>query len=301
MEIHLGTSYERDIDLLIIEEFTVSEKFAKIFLDAVGINGSYEIERAYQSKRNPLYGESDIVFILSVNGIRHAVHIEDKTKAMAMPQQCLRYSKRAEREIIDGEYDTYSVLIVAPEKYLAENSEAAKYGHSVSYERMISYFSDMQDKRSMVKKAIISRAINECKSGYQWVENKGVSNFCNAMNEYSRVNYPSIPKSTIEWWPHWRTNLRETNLVFKSNKGFCDLSFSGITIDELRAKVGSFLSDRMHIVKTGKSVSVRIRVPAINFERDFMDCMKEVDEVLTAVNDLLDLSEKISEFERESK
>lgn len=93
-------------------------------MDAARINEEYIVEDAIHSKRDSEYGESDIVFILNVNGKRHALHIEDKIDAIAMQNQSGRYNYRAEKDIAAGEYDLYSVLIVAPEKYLEANAEA---------------------------------------------------------------------------------------------------------------------------------------------------------------------------------
>ena len=118
MNIHIDTTLERDMDLLIIEEFISSASFASIFLDKVGIGENYIIVNAIHSKRDAEYGESDIVIILNVNGQRHALHIEDKVDAMAMPNQYGRYEKRAQKDISKGQYDTYSVFIVAPLYFL---------------------------------------------------------------------------------------------------------------------------------------------------------------------------------------
>ena len=46
MNIKIDTTLERDIDLLILEEFISDPEFAKIFLSAVGINEEYSIEDA---------------------------------------------------------------------------------------------------------------------------------------------------------------------------------------------------------------------------------------------------------------
>lgn len=43
MDIKLDTTLERDMDLLIMEEFICSPQFARIFLDAVGIKCDYTI------------------------------------------------------------------------------------------------------------------------------------------------------------------------------------------------------------------------------------------------------------------
>ena len=50
MNIKIDTTLERDIDLLIMEEFISEPKFAKILLNAVGIIEDYTVEEAVHSK-----------------------------------------------------------------------------------------------------------------------------------------------------------------------------------------------------------------------------------------------------------
>ena len=102
MEIRFDTTLERDMDLLIMEEFICSPPFAKIFLDAVDIRGAYTIEEAIHSMRDADLGESDIVFILKIGERRHALHIEDKVDAIAMDEQSDRYHRRAQKDIAAG-------------------------------------------------------------------------------------------------------------------------------------------------------------------------------------------------------
>ena len=50
---------EHDMDMLILEEFACSNKFAKIFLNKVGIDNAIVIS-TWQSKTDNELGESDI-------------------------------------------------------------------------------------------------------------------------------------------------------------------------------------------------------------------------------------------------
>ena len=68
-----------------------------------------------------------------------------------MPNQSGRYAQRAEKDIAAGKYDEYSVLIVAPAKYLSANQEAQKYEHQVQYEQLRDYFTAQSDLRSQYK------------------------------------------------------------------------------------------------------------------------------------------------------
>ena len=293
MEIKLDTTLERDIDLLIMEEFVSDKDFAKLILSAVGINNPYAVITAIHSKTDADLGESDIVFILDINGKRHALHIEDKIDAIAMPKQHDRYDLRAQKDIAAGQYDSYSVLIIAPEKYLASNKEAQKYVNRVTYEQMREYFLNKKDIRSQYKRALIDRAILEQKNGYQYEANPNVVRFCTAMAAYQKEHFPSLPKGSVAWWPGYPTLLNNVVMVFKANKGFCDLQFGHTQAQDLFVRVRDHLTERMNVVQAGKSASVRISVAPVQFESSFEDKIMEVDKALEALVELYELSKKL--------
>ena len=298
MDIKFDTTLERDMDLLIMEEFICSPQFARIFLDTVGITCDYTIDQVIHSMRDADLGESDIVFILNFGDKRHAIHIEDKIDALAMPNQSGRYAKRAEKDIVAGKYDEYSVLIVAPAKYLSANQEAQKYEHQVHYEQLRDYFAAQNDLRSQYKLALIDRAIYDQKAGYQYEANPGVVSFCTAMDAYQREHYPTLPVGTQAWWRGYKTMISTATIVYKANKGFCDLQFSNCTREDLLSKVKDYLSDRMTVEKAGKSASVRIRVPPVWFEKQFAEKTSEVDEALAAMVELYELSRTLVKADR---
>ena len=296
MDIKFDTTLERDMDLLIMEEFISSPQFARIFLDTLGITCDYTIDQVIHSMRDADLGESDIVFILNFGDQRHAIHIEDKIDALAMPNQSGRYAQRAEKDISAGKYDEYSVLIVAPAKYLSANQEAQKYEHQVQYEQLRDYFTAKNDLRSQYKLALIDRAIYDQKAGYQYEANPGVVSFCAAMDAYQRKHYPTLPIGTQAWWRGYKTMISAATIVYKANKGFCDLQFSNCTREDLLSKVKDYLSDRMTVEKAGKSASVRITVSPVWFENRFEDKVREVNEALGAIMELYQLSRTLVKY-----
>ena len=294
MKIRLEAVQERDIDLLIMEEFASDKNFAQIFLDAVTFKNDYKIKEIIHSKTDSTLGESDVVIILEIDGGLHALHIEDKIDALAMPRQYDRYVLRAEKDVSNGEYDSYSICIVAPEKYLEINKEAKKYPHSVKYEQMREFFLTKKDMRSKCKLALIDRALFEQKNGYQWEANRGVVAFCTAMNKYKKTKYLGLPDGTVSWWPSYPTIIKDTSILFKANKGFCDLQFGHTIATELYPKIARHLSERMNVVQTNKSASVRIVVTPICLEDEFEGKLAEVDEALKALWELYELSKEIA-------
>ena len=296
MDIKFDTTLERDMDLLIMEEFVCSPQFARIFLDTVGITCDYTIDQVIHSMRDADLGESDIVFILNFGDKRHAIHIEDKIDALAMPNQSGRYAQRAEKDIAAGKYDEYSVLIVAPAKYLSADQEAQKYEHQVQYEQLRDYFTAQNNLRSQYKLALIDRAIYDQKAGYQYEANPGVVSFCAAMDAYQRKHYPTLPIGTQAWWRGYKTMISTATIVYKANKGFCDLQFSNCTREDLLSMVKDYLSDRMTVEKAGKSASVRITVSPVWFENRFEDKVREVNEALGAIMELYQLSRTLVKY-----
>lgn len=291
MKIQIEKTYERDIDLLIIEEFISNKDFAEIFL---GKTTDYVIENVIHSKIDGSFGESDVVIIINQNGKRHALHVEDKIDAIAMEEQHARYHKRAQNDIAKGEYDTYSVYIVAPEKYLDTNKEASKYERKIKYEELRDYFASKKDLRSKYKLALIDKAIEEQKNGYQWEANVGVVDFCSKMNVYKKSKFPGLPDGTIAWWSGYPTKIKGATIVFKANKGFCDLQFSNTTELDLLERVKNHISTKMSVVKAGKSASIRMKVTPINFENKFEDETEKVDEALSALWELFELSNELN-------
>ena len=87
-------------------------QFADIFLSKVGIKNATVFE-AELSKTDTEFGESDITVIFSVGCKKHALLIENKIDAKAMPRQCERYFIRGNNGKANGDYDSFDVFIIA--------------------------------------------------------------------------------------------------------------------------------------------------------------------------------------------
>lgn len=288
----IDTTLERDIDLLIMEEFASSPEFAKIFLETIGIFDEYTIKKVIHSKTDAEYGESDVVIIIERDGYLHAIQIEDKIDAIAMKEQHSRYHKRAEKDIANGEYQSYSIVMVAPQNYIDKNSEAKKYENHITYEQLKEYFSKRTDIRSQYKLALVERAITTQKNGYQWEANPYVVEFCNAMYGYQKENFPGMSVGTTAWWPTFKTVHKHIDVIFKANKGHCDLQFK-CSKKELYDQFKDKIYGAMTIEETGKSSAIRIDVNPIYFENGFDIAKNDVHIALKAIHQLIDFANNI--------
>ena len=101
---NFGNIQERDMDMMFLECLLTDDGFLRLFLRKAEITGiSVEVLNVALSETDPEYGESDITVLLSVDGKKHALLIEDKINAPAMPEQCDRYSNRADKAVGNGE------------------------------------------------------------------------------------------------------------------------------------------------------------------------------------------------------
>ena len=296
---------ERDMDLLFLEEFVVSEEFAKLFSEKVNEPFSHIIS-VQQSKVDSEFGESDMTVIADCEGVKVGFLIEDKIDAIAMPRQCERYFLRGKKGIDEGDYDKFYVFIVAPERYLAENDEAKHYPNRVAYETILEYFKKHDDPRSRFKVQQIEQAIYKQKHGYQVIENTSVSDFWERYISYQKEHYAHLylasgggKKGSQATWPRFNTRMKGVFLYHKSERGFADLTFSGAwsKVNELesilRDKLGQFENQGITLQQTRKSAALRVVVPIIDFHKPFDEQIDDIEICFSKIDRLIKLSHKL--------
>lgn len=296
---------ERDMDLLFLEEFVVSKEFLNIFISKAGITNAAVVE-VEQSKVDAQFGESDMTVIVETEGKRHGLLIEDKIDAIAMPNQYERYIERGEIGVLNGDYNTFDVFIVAPEKYLKENDVAKKYPNKVSYEECEAYFEENIDSRKLFKLFQIRDAIYKQKTGYQVVENKNVTDFWHKYILFQREKYQHLfltategPRGSKAVWPRFNTVIKELYILHKSEVGYVDLTISGAA--ERLYQLEVLLNDMVNIKKlgisiqrTGKAAALRINVPKLDFKKPFEIQKADVEFCFNAVEKLSNLVKELN-------
>ena len=298
--------YERDMDLLILEEFLADRDFAQLFLSKLPLTGEYTVCKAAHSLADA-DGESDLTLILQYPEQRIALLIEDKIDAPTMPEQSERYHRRARNAEARGEYDRHFVVLAAPAAYHKEHEadRNAGYEYRVCYEELRDYLSQKNDLRQVVKLAMIDCALREKKAGYLAQEVPAVTRFWMELRQYCKTNYPQLrmvgedaPKGGAARWPEFRTTLGTLKVVYKSQKGCVDLEFPqyGDRIADLLKAAGAGMTTPMIPCKTGKSASIRLENErwVLDFAQEFAPCQEAIDEVLQAVSLLCKLASGIN-------
>jgi len=299
---------ERDIDLLLLEEFHVSEQFQDWFTTKVlgNENHGFRFKTASHSVTDHGMGESDLVaYYADPQGQVLAIHIENKIGAPAQPSQATRYLKRGKAGISAGRWNDFKTCIVAPMDYLESTPDAANYQFRISYEDVCEFFGTLAktDKRYLYRKRLVEEAIEQNQRGYQPEDHPAVHLFWQRYWETVKREFPELwmPQPEVKPinsdWPHlYAANVRGgRKVVHKWAQGCVDLDIPsrGKQVEEIQARNASLLNADMIVARTSKSAAIRLEVPQINRLGSFDDQVEAVRTGLRAAKRLVGISSRI--------
>lgn len=294
---------ERDMDFMMMEEFGASQEFADLFLSKVGKTGA-RVVYIYHSKYEKHMGESDMIVITDYNGSRHALLIEDKIDAEAMPFQSSRYHERAEEDVFKGLYQSYDIFITAPAGYLRSNSEAKLYPNSVSYEEIEQYMLRKSEEKYNFKLQMINMALGRQQHGYVPVEHKRVASFWDGYIDALNEKYPHLVCTNADkthcpnsHWVNFRVAIPNAKIVHKGKQGYVDLQFDGMgnSLGLLQAALDKVTCDKRgaFVAKASQSGSIRINCPKLEFKGKFDVQERNVAICLDIINRIHEISKQI--------
>ena len=297
--------HERDMDILFLESLASDTGFVNLVLSKTRFSGKdFQVLSAALSETETDLGETDVCVVLQIDAVRVGLLIEDKVDAIAMPDQYLRYHKRAERGIHKDKFDAYEVFIFCPQKYYENNAEAKKYDHFISYEEIKDYFDSKKDVISIVRSQQLAQAIERAKKPPEVNVDEAANLFFNKYKAYQKEYYPDLDLRTSDksngWWPHYSTRLGDVYIYHKRPEGFVDLTFPNAAgkMDVLQTMASWLRSHgvpNVVAVKTGRAAALRIEVPKMPIKAVFENIdpldVKKAFDAIQALADFADLIE----------
>ena len=262
--------YERDIDLLLAEEFAVSPAFAAWFLGLTGFAGrAATVVDVFVSKSDAT-GESDLVVVYEEAdaGRRIALLIEDKIDAALQPDQEKRYRLRAAREVERGDYQAYEVLLCAPKAYAATRPETAGFDRVVAYEDIAAYLAADASPRGRYRSNFVATAAMRNANTWTRVSDDATNAFWDAAYVMATESFPILERKPIRltkgspWIEIHPRDMpgRKVYVLLKGDRGFVDLTFTGSAIAPFADAVTGLVELGMSVHATGKSSAIRIAV-----------------------------------------
>lgn len=243
---------------------------AALLASAVGAGGA-SLAGAWVSHAE-VDGESDLVVEFSQGDERVVALVENKIAAAFQPDQGARYRARAGRLAASGSRAV--TVLLAPEAYFSRPG-SAKFDVRLGYEALSLAARGEGDPRSAFFADALEGGILSYKRGYVAEPDQAVSDTWLACWEVATEVAPALnfrrpgDKPGRSTWFYFREagGMPEGSavvVVLKAERGQADLQFAGIPAGHLEAAVPSLDAD-MQVAAAGKSASIRIPVPAVDF------------------------------------
>lgn len=188
----LSHATERDIDLLLVEEFRCSHSFRDRFIAELSliINAKLTHQNGKVShSRRRMHSRREIDLLLEIEGQtgRYAILIENKLDASEQQLQAESYRSEAAALVTEG-FDFALTVLVCPEAYATKAAAfARKFDAVFSYERVVALLkerakneADELESRLRYRADLISQAIEKGRRGYRAIPIDSVSNFTRA-------------------------------------------------------------------------------------------------------------------------
>ncbi len=294
--------FERDIDLLLMEELRCDPDFLRLFLAKTDWpQWQFDPGRieTYQSEYME-NGEADVVAVFTYpDGARRALLIEDKINAPTQKDQSQRYTKNAKQLLKRKGLKDVKTFLVAPEKYLLDHKDdanAADFEYRLTYEELISFFESRNDPRFYNKAELLRFAVEKQKRGSDKIVDPKITEFWRRLSEHIESYYPELEfiSKTVEkskndeFWVCWYTPIKGANLYWKADHGYIDLQVAkcGGRVREFYERFNNILLPGMRIEKAGGSLVFRLenaRCWRMSFSENFDENIHRVDHALSYV------------------
>jgi hypothetical protein len=283
---------ERDVDLLLMEEFHVSKSFVEWFCRQNCLEGEVVFDGAWHSIFND-QGETDLLLRVHANGKRVGILIENKIAAPEQPEQDERYHIRGVRLQQEKKVDTFLTCICAPQSYLDGLGSSSLYHYRISYEAIAKWFAALEDPRNCWRRQIIEEAIQQGRRGYKMIVNQTVSEFHMAYWEYLRRHHPKIvmakptPKGSKSNWIilKGRDFPKGVRFHHKIDQRVLELGFNGHDVSELLAVKADWPDQMIHVQKGGVA-AITIDVPEIDMTKGIVAQKESLERVFAAAYQL---------------
>ena len=288
---YLSSVAERDIDLLLMEEFHVSDEFVAWFAEQVG-EASATPDGAWHSLSNT-DGETDLLLRVRCGHERIGILIENKVAAPEQDAQAERYHLRGIRSREEGKFDRYVTVMCAPSRYLSGLSETSVYQFRVAYEAIADWFSRYSDKRSQWRGEIMREAIEQGRRGYTMAVNEANSRFHHDYWAHLARKHPKLimakpgNKGSKSSWIIMKgpSFPKGVQLHHKIDQRTVELGFERTSVDNIFA-VQADWPDEIRIMQKGKTASLVIDAPRIEMSRALIDQLDALEEALVLAHRL---------------
>ena len=296
---------ERDITLLLLEEFWSSDDFRQWFAKKA-LPPKHTLNNLVSARCLAMEpdGESDLEVAFATFNGELCLLIENKIDARFQPQQVERYRERGQRYVEQGKCAEFYTVLVAPKRYFGGADNLKGFDAQLTYELVQSWFREQCsiEPRRLYKAELLQAAIKKAASSYQRKLDAAVTSFRQAYWEMARKHAPELqmkldprgagPRSGfINFDPVGRPKrvpLLHKIPLGRPAPGNVDLEFRGMgkRFQEFEQAFAPHLTPDMRLEEAGESGAIRLIVPALDIRADFAPQAKNALEGIRAAKRL---------------
>jgi PD-(D/E)XK nuclease superfamily len=296
---YLASVEERDIDLLLMEEFQVSDEFVGWFCSNLNLQEARSTGAWHSVSDTD--GETDLLLRVVVGGQRIGLLIENKINAPEQHQQAERYHVRGVRSREAGKFEDYRTVICAPQRYLEGLPPDSIYHHRVSYEAIAEWFDRSEGRRAVWRRHIMSEAIEQGRRGYTMLVSATNTAFHMQYWEHLQANHPRIKMqrpqnkgSKSNWIIMKGLDFPPgVKLHHKVDQKVIELGFEGRHVEEI-LNLQPKWPDEILVVQKGKTASLMTKVPSMDMAKGVSAQIVALEEVLQAAYRLMPFAAMLS-------
>ena len=297
----LSTVFERDVDLILAEEFQCSLDFIAWFWSRVRSGQMSPVLTSIDEVRvrqrdlvgGEGSGETDLTVDLPVveagKLVRTRLLIENKIAAAFQPKQPERYAAQLREAIDGGQCDRGWCVLVAPAEYVRVVPGCQVFDARVTYEEIQAFFgqaapqaTDETRRRRQFRWELLRQALT--KQSADWTPNdptgQGIQFFRKVYELASRIA-PQLKMANPETksprgWIHLKSALTQrpgftSEICVKQDSGCADIQLSkwGPHLSLLREALTPLLDSELSLLAATQSAAVRIAIPKFSGEQPF--------------------------------
>ncbi len=290
-------------DVLLCELLGTKPQFVKDLCKALGIASSGAAVSVRRSVHETSLGETDVEAVIAVGTEKLGLLIENKVRALLMPDQLSRYRRRGDDGLKRGLWQSYVVAMFSPDSYRAyiPAEDAAVVDGFVTYEWVKRWLEEEDAAANAFKIHTLEEAINDARTGYVKRADTRMTNFHQSVYSIAAKEYPQLRMAWLEQagydssiihLPH-ALPARGDSLLMKMKMGTAELRVESRDPIGAERALNAILPEGWRTTRAKGYAGVEIAVGILDATREFQLIEPHVRKFLIALNDLQEFYHRV--------
>lgn len=187
-------------DLLLCELLGTNTDFVSALCAELGLADVNAVFSVRRSVHETSLGETDVEAIIGIGSERVGLLIENKVRAVLMPDQLNRYRRRGDEGQLKGLWQRYYVAVFSPQSYRSyiPADDALAVDGYIEYEWVQNWLQSDDPAANAFKIHLLAEAIKDARIGYVKKLDTRMTSFHQSVYEIASAEFPELNMGWIE-------------------------------------------------------------------------------------------------------